>query len=418
MGTSQTTDVKKINKATIVYSNGEKYEGEILDYIRQGFGTYYYAKGDRYQGMWYQNMKQGRGTLFYNNEDVFEGWWNNNKKEGVGTYYYKNGEKYYGEWRDNKKNGKGIIIHPNGSKFIGQFKNNKRHGMGEYVNSTGEIYFEDWKEGKMIRKIDKHKHRDNMDYHQFNAEYFEKYLENKIQQQFDTKSSQFKSKFFTLEMAKMIRSKNPEGFYDSMKVLQNDLLYEKPDISAWGVQDLCDWFKHMGYEKYIGMILENNIDGVKFFNMEFNQVVSLLKITDKAEAAIIGKSHELFKKIKKEGEYLKSLKSIKSIKKDRERERIINETKEKNIPIVENDEHPSSDEQVEEEQTQGKLIQKFKDDESQNEDDIDQIRKLSKSDEYYSPRKFHASNVNLNGLSFYINFEELSLSKKVGEGGK
>jgi len=32
--------------------NGEKYEGEWADGMRNGFGTYYNRKGSRYEGSW------------------------------------------------------------------------------------------------------------------------------------------------------------------------------------------------------------------------------------------------------------------------------------------------------------------------------------------------------------------------------
>jgi len=53
-------------KAILYYSNGERYDGEIFERVRHGFGIYYYQNGDRYEGMWYKNLKQGNKLNKFN----------------------------------------------------------------------------------------------------------------------------------------------------------------------------------------------------------------------------------------------------------------------------------------------------------------------------------------------------------------
>jgi hypothetical protein len=166
MGNKQVTI--KENKQKIVYSNGETYEGEIIENnIRHGYGIYYYINGDRYEGLWFNNLRHGTGILFKNNGEIYDGWWQNDFMEGVGTFYHKNGDRYYGEWREGKKQGKGFIYSDDGSKFVGEFRNNKKFGKGEFTcGKTRNNFYQNWHNGVLIKQIEKYK-MDKMDYVDF-----------------------------------------------------------------------------------------------------------------------------------------------------------------------------------------------------------------------------------------------------------
>jgi hypothetical protein len=54
-------------KAVASYPNGDVYDGDFADGIREGRGTYRYGKnGDVYQGEWFENLKHGIGKMIYN----------------------------------------------------------------------------------------------------------------------------------------------------------------------------------------------------------------------------------------------------------------------------------------------------------------------------------------------------------------
>lgn len=42
----------KIGKGVMVYGNGDWYDGEWSNNLRQGFGKQYYKNGDYYSGLW------------------------------------------------------------------------------------------------------------------------------------------------------------------------------------------------------------------------------------------------------------------------------------------------------------------------------------------------------------------------------
>ena len=44
------------------------FEGEFVNGLRHGFGTFYYANGAKYEGGWKNNMKHGK---VYKNDLIF-----------------------------------------------------------------------------------------------------------------------------------------------------------------------------------------------------------------------------------------------------------------------------------------------------------------------------------------------------------
>lgn len=144
------TSSNKIETIALSYTNGDKFEGEIKNGIREGFGTYYYHNGDKYEGMWLKGKKHGMGTLYYKEGNLFVGQWKNSEKEGNGTLYLKNGEKYHGEFKSGKRSGKGILTSPDNNKYIGYFKDNKKHGVGIIHYNKGKIAIEEWIDGILI----------------------------------------------------------------------------------------------------------------------------------------------------------------------------------------------------------------------------------------------------------------------------
>ena len=76
-------------KEIILYSNGDKYEGTILDGDLHGEGTYYYKNSDVYKGEWYLHIRKHLENYSHRKR---------NKKHGWGTHYYiKTGKRYVGQ---------------------------------------------------------------------------------------------------------------------------------------------------------------------------------------------------------------------------------------------------------------------------------------------------------------------------------
>lgn len=86
----------------IIYGNGDKYEGDLKNGMRNGKGIYIYASGASYNGEWL-----------------------NNESDGIGTYTGKDGSKIIGNWIQGKPEGKAIFIDTNNIKHEVEFSNGK-----------------------------------------------------------------------------------------------------------------------------------------------------------------------------------------------------------------------------------------------------------------------------------------------------
>jgi len=128
---------------------GEKYIGEIKNYLKDGKGILYYNKDDeykrkRYEGDFKNDKKEGKGILYWNNGNRYEGDFKNDKAEGKGIYYYNNGDRYKGDFKNGKKEGKGIYYWKNGDRYEGDFKNNKKEGKGIIFYKAGKKEEGNW----------------------------------------------------------------------------------------------------------------------------------------------------------------------------------------------------------------------------------------------------------------------------------
>ena len=52
--------------------------------------------------------KQGRGKYRYSNGNIYEGDWKDDLKNGKGFMLYPTGAKYHGDWVKGKKHGTGV----------------------------------------------------------------------------------------------------------------------------------------------------------------------------------------------------------------------------------------------------------------------------------------------------------------------
>ena len=132
----------------------DRYEGEMLNNLPHGNGTYYYQdntdeKGNRYQGNFNQGVREGRGTYFWSNGDKYVGDYKNDKIEGIGTKTYTSGSKYVGEWKNNNIEGQGTMIYASeGDRYEGAWKAGNRHGYGTYSYGDGSKYVGNYQNSK------------------------------------------------------------------------------------------------------------------------------------------------------------------------------------------------------------------------------------------------------------------------------
>ena len=150
-------------KAQVQYPNGDQYDGDFKNGIREGEGTMTYGEtGNKYEGQWKNNLKDGIGKMTFGTEGEYTGHFTKGKRCGEGVYkYLKTKDLYSGSWKNGLKHGKGTFIFydtkmklvgdwfngqiikgkwifANGTYFEGKFENNypKGEGIWHFINGN------------------------------------------------------------------------------------------------------------------------------------------------------------------------------------------------------------------------------------------------------------------------------------------
>ncbi|HUH39158.1 MAG TPA: hypothetical protein VL027_14550 [Spongiibacteraceae bacterium] len=114
------------------------YQGQCKEGVPDGAGTVLYRNGDRFEGTFSNGVINGRGTLTSASGNVYEGNWVDGHRHGEGRFTWARGSQYVGDWIADQRHGKGTFTWANGNRFEGEFRNNKRHS-GTYYTTSGRI---------------------------------------------------------------------------------------------------------------------------------------------------------------------------------------------------------------------------------------------------------------------------------------
>uniref|UniRef100_A0A7S3N4F6 Uncharacterized protein n=1 Tax=Euplotes harpa TaxID=151035 RepID=A0A7S3N4F6_9SPIT len=75
---------------SVIWDNGEVYEGEFVDSKMAGFGRYVWPSGQVYEGQWLAGRMHGQGYMWMDSGDVYQGRFVDGRMAGPGTKYYSN----------------------------------------------------------------------------------------------------------------------------------------------------------------------------------------------------------------------------------------------------------------------------------------------------------------------------------------
>lgn len=64
---------------TIIYNNGDKYIGQVLENTHNGYGVYFYKNGEIYEGNFKDGLQNGAGKFIFRNKQIINGIWKNGK---------------------------------------------------------------------------------------------------------------------------------------------------------------------------------------------------------------------------------------------------------------------------------------------------------------------------------------------------
>jgi len=139
-----------LTKGKIYYENGDIFEGDIKNYLRNGKGKFI-SDSETYEGDWEEDQKNGEGTLIFKDGSKYVGQFRNNQFNGKGKIESNDGFYYCGDFLNNQMDGKGYLRGSNGHIYNGDFKNGLFHGEGEFKwidQSKVEIYKGNYSFGK------------------------------------------------------------------------------------------------------------------------------------------------------------------------------------------------------------------------------------------------------------------------------
>lgn len=138
-----------LKHARIYYSNGEFYEGDILNSVYNGKGKLINENKDEYIGEFLNGEKNGQGNLTFSAGVIYKGNFIKNKFEGEGVMTWPEGVVYKGNFLNNFIEGNGIMTLGE-EKYEGNFEKNSFHGKGKYTYANGDEYDGEFEYG--IRK--------------------------------------------------------------------------------------------------------------------------------------------------------------------------------------------------------------------------------------------------------------------------
>jgi len=127
------------------------YEGEFLNGMCHGKGTYYWARGDKYIGEWKNGFQDGTGVLVWQGGNKYEGGWKNGLRHGSGVYSWEvkgfnfndgaSRDTFEGTWINGVRQGQGKYKWANGNVCEGVWQVDVRSGGNFYEKLTDRNFY-------------------------------------------------------------------------------------------------------------------------------------------------------------------------------------------------------------------------------------------------------------------------------------
>ena len=134
--------------ATPALAGGRCVEGSC----ENGTGTYVLEDGTHYHGQFGGNgVAHGYGRITYPSGNSYEGDFVEDLYEGYGTYTSQEGV-YVGQFKAGRFDGQGTHVYRKGGVYVGQWQAGRYHGRGTYVYPSGKSYIGVWQQGELVNK--------------------------------------------------------------------------------------------------------------------------------------------------------------------------------------------------------------------------------------------------------------------------
>jgi hypothetical protein len=137
-----------------VYDDGERFEGRLgFDPARGpvpgGRGVWVGADGDTYDGDFVDGVREGIGTLTTADGATYAGDWSRGRRHGQGQATWPDGSSYTGAWERDRRHGQGALRMADGSRHEGTFVGDVIEGPGVQHTAAGVRIEAVWAGGKL-----------------------------------------------------------------------------------------------------------------------------------------------------------------------------------------------------------------------------------------------------------------------------
>lgn len=113
--------------------------------------SYEYADGTRYYGLIKNGRPaDGRATMVFANGNRYDGEFQDGRRNGCGTYSFANGRRYIGQFKMDQFDGLGIWLLGDGDRYVGAFKDNRCNGEGIFLFKDGSFKRGTWQNGELV----------------------------------------------------------------------------------------------------------------------------------------------------------------------------------------------------------------------------------------------------------------------------
>lgn len=113
--------------------------------------SHVYSSGVEFYGQFEDGVPvDGRGTMIFINGDRYDGEFKSGQRNGCGTFTFANGRQYQGQFKADQFDGVGIWDLETGERYVGQFRANKCEGWGTFIFSDGTSKSGTWKDGTLV----------------------------------------------------------------------------------------------------------------------------------------------------------------------------------------------------------------------------------------------------------------------------
>ncbi|KAH9509404.1 Ankyrin repeat and MYND domain-containing protein 1 [Bulinus truncatus] len=140
LSTATTFQDQSEDDISLDYKNGAKFKGKILNFKREGKGTFIWPNECRYEGEFKDNFRHGKGRQTWSDGTIYSGEFFNDLRHGEGSIIWPNGESYEGSFFRDRRHGKGTYRWPDGSVYSGSFYMDKKEGYASFYFANGDVF--------------------------------------------------------------------------------------------------------------------------------------------------------------------------------------------------------------------------------------------------------------------------------------